>query len=182
MKQNYGLFVLLFLLIQAGAKAATDQVCYTPISGVAMTMCTPKFDGNGDILSPCPEMLGKFQLVMTKVSTGPGQRRLRLKGPMHGSTNPDQTLNHVLGDDHTRGLLYTFGDSLLEANPLDECLIQVKEELYVGLGTGKFSGANGKITVIGELNTCTGTNEFDIELNQDLVCFDPAAFNRRPLE
>ncbi|MGD8931933.1 MAG: hypothetical protein PVI52_05135 [Chromatiales bacterium] len=93
--------------------------------------------------------------------------------------NQDQTLDHILADDRARGLIYTYGDTLVEAIPLNECLMQVKEELYVTLGTGKFVGVNGMLTVIGELNTCTGINEFDIELNDDQVCFNQNSLNRR---
>ena len=155
------------------------EVCYTPQWGSAMTMCTPKFDTDGNLLSPCPEMLGQFHLVMKKVSEGPGTRRLKLEGPMHGVINPDQTLNHILGDDRARGLIYTFGDTLVEYIPLDNCTVKVKEELYIGMGTGKFAGANGRITVSGELNTCTGVNEFDIDPNDDQVCFDQTSPNHR---
>jgi len=171
MKIVTGVLALLLSSILA-TSAQAGQVCYVPMGGTAMTMCTPEFDMDGNLLSPCTQMLGKFQLVMKKVSDGPGKRRLRLYGPLHGEVNPDQTLNHIMGDNHARGLIYSFGDTLVEAVPLDECLMQVKEELYISLGTGRFSGANGKITVIGELNMCTGVNEFTMEINDDQVCFD----------
>jgi hypothetical protein len=161
------------------ANTQAGEVCYTPQWGTAMTMCTPKFDVDGTLLSPCPEMLGNFHLVLKKVSDGPGKRRLKLAGPMHGVMNPDQTLNHVLGDDRARGLMYTSGDTLVEYIPLDNCLIQVKEELYITLGTAKFTGANGMITVSGELNSCTGVNDFDIEINGDQVCFDQTSLNQK---
>jgi hypothetical protein len=156
----------LFASVQAG------EVCYTPQGGVGMTMCTPKFKLDGSLINECPAMLGSFHLVYKKVSAGPGQRHLKIDGPVHGVINPDQTLNHILGDSRARGLIYTFGDTLVEAIPLNECLLQVKEELYVTSGTGLFTGANGRITVTGELNTCTGINEFDLELNDDQICFD----------
>jgi hypothetical protein len=55
----------------------------------------------------------------------------------------------------------------------------VKEVLNVTLGTDKYTGAHGNITVVGELNLCTGVNEFDLERNQDVVCFDRIVANQR---
>lgn len=168
MKIRSGLVGLMISSTLVGTVQA-GEVCYTPRWGTAMTMCTTP-------VSSCQRMLGQFQLMLKKVTDGPGKRRLKLSGPMYGEMNPDQTLNHILGDDRARGLLYTSGDTLVEAIPLDKCLIQVKEELYISQGSGIFTGASGQITVSGELNTCSGVNEFDVVPNDDQICFHQAIF------
>jgi hypothetical protein len=184
MKIKSGLFTTLIttsLVIHLSVVNA-GEVCYTPLRGGAITKCAPKFDlATGEVLDPCPEMLGQYRLVLKKLSPGPGKFRLKLAGPLHGTVNPDQTLNHILGDEQASGLIYTFGDTLIEQfpDPTNECLLHVKEVLNVTLGTDKYTGAHGNITVVGELNLCTGVNEFDLERNQDVVCFDRIVANQR---
>jgi hypothetical protein len=143
-----------------------------PLWGEAMTMCTPDFDRYGKLTNPCAEMLGRFSMVLKEVSDVPGKGYMKLAGPMRGETNPDQTLNHILGDKDARGLIYSFGDTLLESIPLDECNIKVKEDINVTLGTGLYSGANGIFTITGQLNICTGVNVFDMETGNNQLCFD----------
>jgi hypothetical protein len=181
--KKIGLLGLLVNLVVATGSTASplSEVCYVPIWGEALTSCTPDFDADGNFTHPCPEMLGQYKLVMKKSSRSPGQRYLKLAGPLHGKVNLDdpddpldpfdQTLNHILGDEDGKGLIYTFGDTVVGYEQLDECVFQVTEELNITLGTGIYAGAHGKITVLGEVNGCTGVNEFDIPRNRDEVCF-----------
>ena len=179
MKAKIGLFPMLLLSTLATDASASGvaEVCYTPVRGTALTLCVPEFDADGNILKLCPEMLGQYRVVLKKTSGDPEKRRLRLAGPMHGVSNPDQTLNHVLGDDKANGLLYTFGDTLVESIPLSECLLQVTEVLYIAFGTGKYTGAHGTLTVSGQLNLCTGVNELDMVRNEGEICFSETALN-----
>jgi hypothetical protein len=180
MKAMIGFLPMLITSVLTTSVTASniDEVCYTPIRGTALTVCTPEYDAGGNLLQPCPEMLGQFRLVLKKTSDDPENRRLRLAGPLHGITNPDQTLNHVLGDEHASGLIYTFGDTLVEIIPLSECLLHVKEVLNITFGIGKYAGAHGTITIAGELNLCTGVNELDLVRTGDEICFNATTLNQ----
>ena len=175
MKTNIGLSILLITsaltITPAQATDTTEEVCYTPVRGAALTTCLPEFDADGNPLQPCPEMLGQYRIVLKNASADPVNRYLRLAGPVHGVTNPDQTLNHVLADKHAEGLIYTFGDTVIEIIPMSECLLQVTEVLNITFGTGKYTGANGTLKITGELDQCTGVNELDLVRNEGEVCF-----------
>ena len=174
MKIMSGFFALMIssTLIGDFSSAQAAEVCYVPVRGTAMTVCTPEIDADGNLLHPCPEMLGQYRLVLRTTTADPVRQRLRISGPLHGVVNPDQTLNHVLGDNQANGLLYSFGDSLVDSKPLNECQLEVTEELYIKFGTGMYSGAHGTITISGELNICTGVNEFEMVRTGDKLCFD----------
>ncbi len=177
MKAKLGLlpFLITSALATHASASEVGEVCYSPAHGSALTSCVPEFDTDGNMLQPCPEMLGQYRVVLKKTSADRENRRLRIAGPMRGVNNPDQTLNHVLADEQAKGLIYTSGDTLVEVTPLSDCLLQIKEELYVVFGTGKYAGAHGTLTVTGQLNPCTGVNDLDLVRNEGEICFNESA-------
>jgi hypothetical protein len=148
------------------------------VGGTALSSCVPEFDATGAMVDPCGEQLGMYRVVLLKKTPETANRRLVLKGPFRGLTNPDETVNHVLGDEEAEGLIYTLGDYLSSVIPLDECTLRVTEVLNIAFGTGKYAGIGGQIGVKGTLDICKGVNEFTVDRTFGEICFgEPAGAN-----
>lgn len=121
--------------------------------------------------------LGSFRLVLKSVDKQSVERKIKLKGSIHGTINPNQTLNHVLVNKERTGAIYTMGDTITNpflgtgdpacANGTEHW--QIEETLYVAFGTGEFQNIVPGSTVVvhGTVGNCPnvigfGRNDFQV--------------------
>lgn len=161
------LFVATASYAQPSSHAKADpRGCYVAKSGYASSSSIPP-DGS--------EQIGSYRIVLSKKTGAMRTRQLVLSGPFKGriiSQDP-LLLEHVLGDANLDGLILTQNDQG-QITGGTGTMLQVSEVLKPVAGSGKFLGliAGGTITVIGTLDSTTGTNTFEVVPNAGQVCFE----------
>ena len=172
MKVNIGILTLsASFIFSIPVNASAVEVCYVPVRGDGLMSCVAEFDAAGNMVAPCSHALGRFSLVLEKISQTPGSRTLRLSGPATANIYTDGSMDHVMLDYEARGLLYSFEDRIVESTTVSDCLIQAREVLNITLGTGDYAGARGIVNILLDMNPCTGVNVFDVARNEGEICF-----------